>query len=204
MTLWTPPLPLILASASAARRAMLAEAGLPVDAMAATVDERAIDAPLRAAGAPPQAIAAALARAKARAVSALHPGRIVLGADQVFDCAGRIFDKARDRAEAEAHLAEWQGRSHRLTSAACVAVDGVIVIEVADEAHLTLRPLSPAAIAAYVASAGPALTRSVGAYEIEGLGAHLFARIEGDHFTIRGLPLFALLGAFRAEGWLAW
>lgn len=204
MTVWTFATPLVLASASGTRRLMLEEAGLPVEIHVAPIDERAIDAPLRAAGAAPSKIATALARAKAQAVSRLHPGRLVLGADQVLDCDGVIFDKAATRAAAEEHLTLWAGRTHRLTSAAAVVKDGTVQFEVHSEAHLTMRALDSKAIAAYAERAGPVLTRSVGAYEIEGLGAHLFKRIEGDHFTIRGLPLLDVLEGLRAEGCLAW
>jgi septum formation protein len=204
MTLWTPSSPLILASASATRRSMLSDAGIPVDVIPAAIDERSIDAALRAIDAPPHDIATALARAKAQSISAIHPGRIVLGADQVLDCAGQIYDKAASRAGAEEHLLDFQDRTHRLTSAASIVVDGAILFETYSAAHLTMRRLDSRAISHYAALAGPVLTRSVGAYEIEGLGAHLFSRIEGDHFTIRGLPLLELLAGMRAEGWLAW
>lgn len=203
MTLWTIPAPLLLASGSATRHAMLTDAGIPVEVCPAAIDERTVDAPLRAEHAPPRAIALALARAKALAVSALHPGRIVLGADQILDCDGTLFDKAPDPIAGAAHLARLAGRCHRLTSAAAVVKDGAVVFDTASEAHLTMRALDSAAIALYAEQAGPVLTRSVGAYEIEGLGANLFARIDGDHFTIRGLPLLDVLAGFRAQGWMA-
>ena len=202
-TLWTAAAPLLLASGSATRRAMLTACGIPIDVEPAKIDERAIDAPLRQQAASPRDIALALARAKALDVAARHPGRIVLGADQVLDCGGAIFDKAAGRAEAEAHLARLAGRTHRLTSAAALVRDGAVLFEAASEARLTMRPLDSGAIAHYAERAGAVLTSSVGAYEIEGLGAHLFAHVEGDHFTIRGLPLFDLLAGLRAQGWIA-
>ena len=204
MSVWIFATPLLLASGSATRRVMLEEVGLPIEVCVAPIDERAIDAPLRAAKASPADMAAALARAKAETVSRLHRGRLVLGADQVLDCEGVVFDKAVDRASAEQHLAHFAGRTHRLTSAAALVRDGDVVFETHSEAHLTMRPLDSAAIAAYADAAGPVLTRSVGAYEIEGLGAHLFTRIEGDHFTIRGLPLLDILAGLRTKGFLAW
>ena len=202
MSLWSFPSPLLLASASTARRAMLTDAGIPVDIEPARINERAVDQSLRAAGAPPGKIALALARAKAAAVSAHHPGRLVLGADQLLDCDGTIFDKARDRSEAEQKLAALAGKTHRLTSAAALVRDGHTVFESVSEAYLTMRPLDSVAIALYADEAGAALTASAGCYEIEGRGAHLFSRVEGDHFTIRGLPLLDVLAGFRAEGWI--
>lgn len=203
MNIWIPSQPLLLASASATRRAMLADAGLPVDVAVAAIDERAIDGPLRKNGAAPRDMALALAQAKAMAVSAQHPDRIVLGADQILDCDGAILDKAPDHAAAQMHLARLAGRTHRLTSAAVAVRNGAVLCDAVSEARLTMRPLDSAAIARYADEAGAVLTRSVGAYEIEGLGAHLFARVEGDHFTVRGLPLLGLLAAFRAQGWIA-
>lgn len=202
MSLWSFPTPLLLASSSQARRVMLEEAGLPIEVLPATIDERAVDKPLRAAGAEPSVIALALARAKAVSVSTQNPGRLVLGADQLLDCDGTIFDKAKDRAEAEMNLAALAGRTHRLTSATALLCDGESLFETVSEAHLTMRPLDSAAIALYADEAGTALTACAGCYEIEGRGAHLFSRVEGDHFTIRGLPLLDLLAGLRAKGWV--
>lgn len=202
MSLWSYETPLILASGSTARRAMLMDAGLPVEVIPASIDERAIDAALREAGEPPATIARALARAKASDVSAAHPGRLVLGADQLLDYEGDIFDKARNRAEAEAKLAALAGRTHRLTSAAALVCNEQTIAACASEAHLTMRPLDSRGIALYADKAGSALTSCAGCYEIEGLGAHLFTRIEGDHFTIRGLPLLDVLATLRAKGWI--
>lgn len=202
MSLWSFPTPLLLASGSMARRVMLEEAGLPVEVLPATIDERAVDADLRAAGAPPATIALALARAKAASVSKENPDRLVLGADQVLDCNGVIFDKAKNRDEAEQKLAALAGRIHRLTSAAALLYKGETLFEIVSEARLTMRPLDLPAIALYADEAGAALTACAGCYEIEGRGAHLFSRIEGDHFTIRGLPLLELLAGLRAKGWI--
>lgn len=200
---WTFAAPLILASGSATRRTMLEDAGIAVEVRTADIDERAIDAPLREKNAPPREIALALAREKALAVSRDCPGRLVLGADQILDCEGRIFDKAPDRDAALRKLAMLQGLTHILTSAAAIALDRAILFETASEARLTMRPLDSDALALYAHRADLVLTRSVGCYEIEGLGAHLFSRVEGDHFTIRGLPLLELLAGFRAKGWIA-
>lgn len=202
MNLWTYNTPLILASGSATRRLMLEEACLPVEVIPAQIDERAIDQPLREQGAAPSTCALALAHAKARAVSSRHPGRIVLGADQILDCDGLMLDKVPDRAAAERQLAFLSGKTHRLTSAAALLCDGAVMFDAVTEAHLTMRALDRAAIALYADQAGRALTASVGCYEIEGLGAHLFDRVEGDHFTVRGLPLLPMLAGFRAKGWI--
>lgn len=203
MTIWLYPSPLILASASLTRRAMLHDIGIPLDVVKADLDERALDEGLRAQSAPPHAIACALAEAKAKDISRHHQGRLVLGADQILDCDERIIDKANNRAEAEEKLAFLSGRTHRLTSAAALICDDRVILSVVSEAYLTMRPLSSASIKIYADAAGDALTQSVGAYEIERLGALLFAKIEGDHFTIRGLPLLALVAGFRQQGWLA-
>lgn len=202
MSVWIFQTPLVLASGSATRRLMLEEVRIPVETIPAHIDERAIDQPLRDKGAAPSVCALALAHAKARAVSALHPGRIVLGADQVLDCDGLMLDKVPDRASAERQLAFLSGKTHRLTSAAAIVRDGELVFDAITEAHLVMRALDSAAIALYADQAGRALTASVGCYEIEGLGAHLFARVEGDHFTVRGLPLFQVLAGFRTQGWI--
>ena len=201
-TVWTQSAPLILASGSVTRRVMLEEARLPIEIVPAHIDERAIDQPLREKAAPPSVCALALANAKARAVSERHPGRIVLGADQILDCDGIMLDKVPDRAAAERQLAFLSGKTHRLTSAAAIIRDGVALFEAVSEAWLTMRALDSRAIALYGDHAGRALTASVGCYEIEGLGAHLFDRVDGDHFTVRGLPLLQLLAGFRRQGWI--
>lgn len=203
MTLWTYPTQLILASASATRRLMLEEVGIPVDVKIASIDERAVDGPLRAQLAAPDQIALALSEAKAQSVSRLHPDRLVLGADQILDCDQHVIDKAKNRVAAEEKLAFLAGRRHRLTSAASLVLNGELIFSCVSEAYLSLRPLDQEMIRLYADHAGPALTQSVGAYEIEGLGALLLSEIQGDHFTIRGLPLLALLSGFRQQGWLA-
>ena len=198
---WLAPEPLLLASTSPTRRALLEAAGLPVDAHSPGVDERGLESTLGSAG--PDRIAAELAGAKALAVSRLRPDRVVVGADQILVCEGRLMTKAATPLEAEQQLAYLAGRRHRLVCAAAVARAGSVERCVLDTASLAMRPLTREAIARYVALAGPAATRSVGAYEIEGLGLHLFERVDGAHATILGLPMLALLAEFRQMGLLA-
>ncbi|GJD52611.1 7-methyl-GTP pyrophosphatase [Methylobacterium crusticola] len=199
--LWRGPEPLILASTSPTRRALLESAGLAVETRAPGVDERAVEA--QAAGLAPEALAQRLADAKALAVARAAPDRVVLGADQVLALDGAVLHKPADRAAAAAHLARLQGRTHALHAAAALALGGAVVDRVVATARLTVRPLDAAAIAAYLDAAGPGVTGSVGAYRIEGVGIHLFARIEGDHATILGLPLLPLLARLRGHGLLA-
>ena len=197
---WCPTEPLILASGSRTRRDLLASAGLPVEAVPAAIDERAVEA--QAGGLAPAALALHLARAKAGEVAARHPGRVVVGADQVLDCDGAVLHKPADRAAAAGHLARLQGRTHALHSAVAL-VRGIEEDGFVETARLTMRSLDRTGIEAYLGLAGEAVTTSVGAYQLEALGIHLFARIEGDHSTILGLPLLPLLARLRAMGWLA-
>jgi septum formation protein len=201
--LWLAKTPLVLASKSTARQALLRAAGIPFDIIAAAIDERAVEAPLRAKGAAGTAIAAHLARAKARAVSAHAPTRLVVGADQVLALGSEIFTKPESRAAAKAQLAKLSGRVHALQSAVCVARDGSVLFEAISTARMTCRVLSPEFIECYIAAAGDAVLTSVGAYQAEGLGVHLFEEINGDQPTILGLPLLPLLAFLREEGSLA-
>ncbi|MDX7951645.1 Maf family protein [Lichenihabitans sp. Uapishka_5] len=198
--LWRSPAPLVLASNSAARRVLLQEAGIPVEVSPAPIDERAVEAPLRAAGAAPEAVAAHLAAAKARAVALRHPGRLVLGADQVLALGDEMFTKPEDRAAARRHLGRLADRAHALHAALCLMRDDTVVFETVSTARLTMRPLSDAFLDAYLEAEGDAVCGSVGAYRLEGIGIHLFSRIEGDQPTILGLPLLALLPALRQAG----
>ncbi|WP_438345261.1 Maf family protein [Methylorubrum populi] len=198
--LWRAPAPLLLASASATRRDLLASAGLPVETAPARIDERALEA--EGGVLAPLELARRLARAKAEEVAARHPGRVVIGADQVLECEGRVFHKPADLAAAHAHLARLQGRTHQLHSAVAITRDGAVE-DFVETARLTMRPLDAAAIDAYLRLAGAAVTTSVGAYQLEGLGIHLFERVEGDHSTILGLPLTPLLARLRGMGLLA-
>ncbi|MFZ5791410.1 MAG: Maf family protein [Pseudomonadota bacterium] len=194
------PARLRLASASVTRARLLENAGLAFAAEPAPVDEEEAKRALEAEGADAAAIAEALAELKARAVSRRHPGAFVIGADQVLDCDGRRFDKPADLAAARAQLLALRGRTHELVSAAVVVRDGKRLWHHVGRARLTMRPFSDAFLDRYLAQAGPAILGSVGAYQLEGLGAQLFARIEGDHFTILGLPLLPLLDFLRTHG----
>jgi len=196
------PPPLILASASTARAAMLAAAGVPVEALPARIDEAAVKAALAAESAPPRDVADKLAELKALRVAAKASGRLVLGADQVLVLDGRTFDKPADLTEARAQLLALRGRTHQLLSAAVVAMDGQPVWRHIGAARLIMRPFTDRFLDAYLERLGELALTSVGCYHLEGLGAQLFSRVEGDHFTMLGLPLLELLGFLRARGML--
>jgi septum formation protein len=201
MTIWRGVQPLILASQSLARRELLANAGITFDAMPADIDERGIQqkSGLKAPG----EIAALLAERKAAFISLRHPGRYVLGADQILALGDRMFSKPAGREQAAEQLAILAGRTHELHSALAVVCDGATLFSNASVAHMTMRKLDDAAINAYLDAAGDKVTTSVGAYQLEGLGVHLFELIEGDHFTILGLPLLPLLSFLRGEEMIA-
>jgi septum formation protein len=195
---------LVLASQSASRRAMLGAAGVPHETLPAHVDEEAITAGLMAEQASPERIADALAEVKALKISRQHPGVLVLGADSVVVSAdGALISKPETRPRAEAQLRQLAGATHRLISAAVICEGGKPVWRNHDSAKLTMRPLTDDFIRAYLDEEGKAVLGCVGCYRIEGLGAQLFTRIEGDHFTIRGLPLLAVLDYLRTRGVLA-
>jgi septum formation protein len=191
---------LILASKSPIRASMLRAAGLDVEIRPADVDERAVEAPAVARGETPAAVARLLAEAKALAASGAAPGRLVVGADQTLGCDGQRFTKPVDRATAAAQLRALRGRTHSLASGAALVRDGALLWSGVGEARLTMRDFSDAFLDDYLDRLGPAVTTTVGGYQLEGLGVQLFARVEGDHFTILGLPLLALLDALRAHG----
>jgi septum formation protein len=201
MTIWHGIEPLILASKSHARQALLASAGIAFEAIPADVDERALQQTSGLTS--PGQIAALLAREKAVSVSSRHAGRVVVGADQTLALGGRSFSKPAGRAQAAEQLQALAGRTHELHSAVAVVRDGEILFEGLSIARMTMRPLDDNAISAYLDAAGEAVTTSVGAYQLEGFGVHLFERIEGDHFTILGLPLLPLLKFLRSERLLA-
>jgi septum formation protein len=195
---------LVLASTSAARRTMLTAAGVAHEAVAPGVDEEELKAALKAEGASPRAVADALAETKAVKVSRRLPGVLVLGADQVLALPdGRMFDKPIGRDGAAAQLRELRGREHRLISAAVIAENGTAVWRFADTATLQVRDFSEAWLDAYLDAEGEAILGCVGSYRLEAMGAQLFARVRGDHFTILGLPLLAVLDYLRTRGLLA-
>ncbi|MBM6593914.1 Maf family protein [Microvirga pudoricolor] len=200
---WAAPSPLLLASTSRTRRALLESAGIVPETEAPGVDERAIEMEAASDRLSPPALAARLAREKALAVSRRHPARIVLGADQVLACDGILFHKPGGRDEAFEQLSRLSGRTHALHAAGCLARDGEILSDFDATARLTMRELGPDAINLYLDRADSSVLVSTGVYQVEGLGIHLFERIEGDHSTILGLPLIPLLSALRGLGCLA-
>jgi septum formation protein len=201
MTIWRGNRPLILASQSRARQMLLANAGIGFESVPAGIDERAI---ADASGlSSPREIAAVLAQKKTLFVSALRPAHHVIGADQVLALGTKLFNKPADRQAAAIQLRELAGLRHELYSAVAVARDGQIIFEEVTIAHMTMRRLSDSEIEAYLNEAGDSITSSVGSYQLEGLGVHLFERVEGDHFTVLGLPLLPLLNFLRSERLLA-
>jgi septum formation protein len=198
MALWRADKPLVLASKSAPRRAMLEAAGIPIEVRPADIDERAVEraAVVNAA----DEVAALLAREKARAVSNGMPGRLVLGADQTLVLGEQRFDKPSDVAAARVQLRALAGKTHELHSAIAFVRDGEVLTETVQVARMTMRAFSEAFLDAYLDAAGPVVTASVGAYQLERYGVHLFERVEADHFTILGLPLLAALDFLRREG----
>jgi septum formation protein len=197
MTLWRGKFPLILASQSRARQSLLANAGIDFEAVAAEIDERAVQ---QASGlSAPGDIAALLAREKALWVSSRKRDRFVVGADQTLALGAQLFSKPSGRAQAAEQLRALAGRRHELHSGVAVARDGKILFSDVSVARMTVRQLTGAEIRVYLDEVGHAVTSSVGAYQLEGLGVHLFEHIEGDHFTILGLPLLQLLAFLRSE-----
>ena len=197
--LWVGVAPLVLASKSESRRALLTAAGLHAEILPANIDERSLEHQFFADGGSPEDLAATLAEAKALAVSVLRPEAYCLGADQTLTLGNTVMHKPRDFGEAAQSLSMLSGRTHRLTSAFCVARSGTSLVVDADCADLHVRALDPQSIATYLDLAGPLVLSSVGAYQIEGLGVNLFDRVEGDFATILGMPMFKLLGWLRRQ-----
>ena len=192
-------IPVILASKSAARGALLRGAGVSFETRVAGVDEDAVKSAMLADGAGPRDIADALAEIKAVRVSEKTAG-LVVGADQTLDLDGRLYDKAAILDEARARLQDFRGRSHKLHSAVVVARDGAPIWREVVTATLRMRPFTDAFLDGYLARNGEAALSSVGCYQLEGEGVQLFDRIDGDYFTILGLPLMGLLDLLRRHG----
>jgi septum formation protein len=200
MSLWLGVRPLVLASQSESRHAILHAVGIPHEIEPARIDERLVEQ--RATTCNAAQAAELLAREKALAVSARRPGALVLGADQTLAAGERRFSKPTNRANAREQLAFLRDRTHELHSAIAVARDNLILFEHREVARLTLRDFSEAFLETYLDAVGSAVTASVGGYQLEKAGIQLFERIEGDHFVILGLPLLALLRFLRREGFL--
>ena len=198
MALWIAPKPLILASKSEVRRRILAAAGLPVEVRPAGIDERGIEARSNAQG--PADVARLLAGAKAHTIAAHMPARLVLGADQTLALGEQRFSKPTDRAAAREQMRALSGKTHRLYSAITLVRDGRVLFEHVDTEELTMRALSDAYIDTYLDAVGDAALASVGGYQIESAGIHLFEKISGDYYAILGLPLLPLLDFLRKEG----
>lgn len=195
------PSPLILGSGSASRAALLRAAGLDFEIDPAGIDETAIrNLVTRDRGASAGDVADVLSRAKAETVSERQRGALVIGSDQILALGDRLFEKPQTLEDARRTLLALQGKTHQLHSAVALARDGHVRWAHIETSHLTMRALSPEFIGRYVADAGDVVLQSVGAYQLEGLGVHLFEEIKGDYFTILGLPLLALLAQLRKEG----
>ncbi len=200
MELWRAADPLVLASGSKIRRSLLAAAGVALEIAPSDVDERVVEAAAQSSS--PTAVAALLAQAKASAVAQTRPGRLVLGADQVLALDGRRFTKPADRAAAVAQLRALAGRVHELHSAIAFVQDAKVLFEHVNTARLSMRAFSDEFLERYLDAAGAAATESVGAYQLEGLGVQLFEFVDGDYFTVLGLPLLAALDFLRRRGCL--
>ena len=189
----------ILASVSVARASLLRQAGVCIETQAAGVDEDALKMSLLAEGSTPRDVADALAEAKAVKISARRPG-LVIGADTTLDLQGQLYDKPVDLADARRHLLAFRGQTHKLHSAVVIAEGGSPLWRHVATATLKVRPFSDAFLDAYIAAEDEALLSSVGCYRLEGMGAQLFSMIEGDYFSILGLPLLPVLDFLRAQG----
>lgn len=193
--------PLVLASGSAARRAMLDQVGVEFSVDPPDIDEGVLKTRLAGRGAGD--VALALAGAKAVAVSGRRPGALVLGSDQILELDGTLMDKAGDLEGARTRLRRLRGRTHSLHSAAALARNGEVIWSGVDRAEMTMRPYTDAFLERYLAAEGGQLLGSVGCYRLEGPGAQLFERVEGDFFTVLGLPMWAVLAELRRLGAIA-
>lgn len=201
MLFWSAPAPLILASRSFARRTMLSAAGIPVEIVSAQIDERAVERNLNGKRDPDE-LALLLSWEKASAVSFKAPSRLVVGADQTLAMGSKRFNKPANVDEAREQLRMLRGQSHTLHSAATLVQDGSVLFKVVDTARLRMRNFSDKFLDDYLEAAGPSVLESVGGYQLEKLGIHLFERVEGDYFTILGMPLLSLLDFFRFKAFL--
>ena len=202
MPLWLAAAPLMLASRSTVRRTLLEAAGVPVEICPADIDERGLESAAMAQSAG-GAVAALLAREKASVIAGRNRGRLILGADQTLSLDGRRFAKPADRMAARAQLRALSGRAHELYSAIAFVQDGTVLFEYVGVARLTMRTVSDRFLDDYLDAVGDAATASVGAYQLEGLGIQLFERLDGDYFTVLGLPLLTALDFLRRHGCLA-
>lgn len=200
MPLWLSSDPLVLASRSKVRQKLLAAAGIPIDVSPADLDERELEAlsPSQQSA----AVATFLASEKALSVELNNPGRLVLGADQLLALDGKRFSKPGDRATARAQLLALSGRTHTLYSAIAFVQNASVLFEHVSTARMTMRLLSDRFLECYLDVVGEAATESVGAYQLEGIGIQLFERVEGEYFTVLGLPLMEVLDFLRQQGYL--
>ncbi len=202
MPLWSAPTPLVLASKSFARRNMLSAAGIPIEIVPAEIDERALERNL-GGNRDPDEIALLLSWEKASVVSFKSPSRFVVGADQTLAMGSLRFNKPESVEDARGQLRMLRGNSHTLHSAVTLVQDGSVLFRVVDTARLRMRHFSDDYLDQYLEAVGPAVTKSVGGYQLETLGIHLFERVEGDYFTILGMPLLPLLDFLRRKSVLA-
>ncbi|NVD40713.1 Maf-like protein [Ensifer sp. HO-A22] len=191
---------LVLASASPFRRALLENAGLVFAARAAEIDERALEKPLEEAGSAPEEVAMRLAEAKARDVAGHFPGALVIGSDQTMSLGQRVYHKPKDMAEAGQHLLSLSGKTHRLNSAVVLIRDDAVLWRHVSSAQMSVRALTPEFVDRHLQRVGIKALSSVGAYQLEGEGIQLFEKIDGDYFTILGLPMLPLLAKLRELG----
>jgi septum formation protein len=191
---------LVLASGSATRAALLTQAGLIFERQSPDVDERAVEEALEGSEVGPDDVAAILAEVKAVEVSKARPGSVVIGADQTLALGDERFHKPADMEAARRQLLRLAGKTHQLHSAVVVAENGEVTFRAVDTATLAMRPFTPAFVGHYLSVVGERALSSVGCYQVEGLGIQLFESIDGDHFTILGLPLLPLLAHLRARG----